>query len=172
MELWVYLKLCGGGRNVDTFRSFSSLLCNGGIFDKASVSDWLADLTNFLYLGICAKADCFVVYRGLVLSYVQSDAWRHLRLTFSFRHHRGREFEMSLSDGASDDEMPSALPTEGSHGGSIRKVTHSVTRTHTHTQKVHMTNVRTDSKNGDTPLGRPVLVSCGRGLTPEYIMSG
>ncbi|XP_056234391.1 rhophilin-1 isoform X3 [Seriola aureovittata] len=32
-----------------------------------------------------------------------------------------REFEMSLSDGASDDDMPLTLPTEGSHSGSIRK---------------------------------------------------
>ncbi|KAM3620365.1 uncharacterized protein V6R79_022159 [Siganus canaliculatus] len=32
-----------------------------------------------------------------------------------------REFELSLSDGASDDDMPSALPTEGSYSGSIRK---------------------------------------------------
>ncbi|XP_034736399.1 rhophilin-1 isoform X2 [Etheostoma cragini] len=32
-----------------------------------------------------------------------------------------RESEMSLSDGPSDDEMPSTLPAEGSHSGSIRK---------------------------------------------------
>ncbi|XP_018545848.1 rhophilin-1 [Lates calcarifer] len=32
-----------------------------------------------------------------------------------------REFEMSLSDGGSDDDMPLTLPTEGSHSGSIRK---------------------------------------------------
>ncbi|XP_031138235.1 rhophilin-1 isoform X2 [Sander lucioperca] len=32
-----------------------------------------------------------------------------------------RELEMSLSDGTSDDEMPSTLPAEGSHSGSIRK---------------------------------------------------
>ncbi|XP_029003524.1 rhophilin-1 [Betta splendens] len=31
-----------------------------------------------------------------------------------------REFEMSLSDGASDDDMPLTLPTEG-HSGSVRK---------------------------------------------------
>ncbi|KAF3690501.1 Rhophilin-1 GTP-Rho-binding protein 1 [Channa argus] len=32
-----------------------------------------------------------------------------------------REFEMSLSDGASDDDVPSPLPTEDIHSGSIRK---------------------------------------------------
>uniref|UniRef100_A0A671UX88 Rhophilin Rho GTPase binding protein 1 n=1 Tax=Sparus aurata TaxID=8175 RepID=A0A671UX88_SPAAU len=32
-----------------------------------------------------------------------------------------REFEMSLSDGASDDDMPLTLPPEDSHSGSIRK---------------------------------------------------
>ncbi|KAF1385303.1 hypothetical protein PFLUV_G00106330 [Perca fluviatilis] len=32
-----------------------------------------------------------------------------------------RQLEMSLSDGTSDDEMPSTLPAEGSHSGSIRK---------------------------------------------------
>ncbi|XP_020513438.2 rhophilin-1 isoform X2 [Labrus bergylta] len=32
-----------------------------------------------------------------------------------------RESEMSLSDGASDDDLPLTLPTDGSHSGSIRK---------------------------------------------------
>lgn len=32
---------------------------------------------------------------------------------------------MSLSNGSSDDEMPPSFPAEGSHGGSIRKVTHT-----------------------------------------------
>lgn len=34
---------------------------------------------------------------------------------------------MSLSNGSSDDEMPPSFPAEGSHGGSIRKVTHTHT---------------------------------------------
>lgn len=33
-----------------------------------------------------------------------------------------REFDLSLSDGASDDDMPLTLPTESSLSGSIRKV--------------------------------------------------
>lgn len=41
-----------------------------------------------------------------------------------------REFEPSLSDGASDDDMPLTLPTEGSHSGSIRKVRHLDQRAH------------------------------------------
>jgi len=44
-----------------------------------------------------------------------------------------REFEMSLSDGASDDDMPLTLPAEGSHSGSIRKVRHLQTHTLKHT---------------------------------------
>ncbi|XP_051803120.1 rhophilin-1 isoform X2 [Acanthochromis polyacanthus] len=32
-----------------------------------------------------------------------------------------REFEMSLSDGGSDDDIPLTLPADGSHSGSIRK---------------------------------------------------
>lgn len=39
-----------------------------------------------------------------------------------------RDFELSLSDGASDedddDDMPLTLPTDSSHNGSIRKVRH------------------------------------------------
>ena len=43
------------------------------------------------------------------------------------------EFEMLLSDGGSDDDIPLTLPTEGSHTGSIRKVRHLETRRLSHT---------------------------------------